>query len=70
MTATLDLTAGLSDRSDKIPPARPRTCARCIHWGAQPHEKATPKWQLCLQEPIALAHADYWCPTYEGRARS
>jgi hypothetical protein len=65
----LDLTSAdeMSRHRDIL--ARPRTCARCIHWGAQPHEKATDRWQLCLQQPVALANADYWCPAYKGRSR-
>jgi hypothetical protein len=50
-------------------PGRPNSCARCRFWGAQFHEKATERWQLCLQEPVGLAHCDYWCPAYERKAK-
>jgi hypothetical protein len=72
MMETLNLTSAdeTSDRSEVLPVSRPRTCARCRFWGAHPHEKASDRWRLCLQQPVGLAHQDYWCPSYERRARA
>jgi hypothetical protein len=56
--------------AEKIGPApgRPNTCARCLHWGAVPDYRETPRWRLCLVQPAGLAHLDYWCPNYARRA--
>jgi hypothetical protein len=63
-------TLPLTEAETAPAPGRPRTCARCRHWGVIPHENADGRWRLCLQEPVAMAHADYWCPSYERRART